>query len=433
MTLMAPRRVGRTVRGIRDSIPSGHIIGRASSGEGPAEMIPLSNLAAGLAGNGLIITPSNLSQQFDILFGSSEGDILQRGPVLWQVLAPGTANQLLTSGGASALNSWKSLSALLDAAFGSTRGMVLYRGASGWAALNAGVTGYFLQTQFTTGDPQWFQLITGVPLSGNLTKWASPNTLTNGDLSGDVTTAGTLATTIAANAVTTTKINAAAVTTAKIADANVTLAKIASAAASSKLLGSGASGSGAPYSELSLGTGLSMSGTTLNASGSSSIINAYGPIYPTSIYPVDTTGRLFPQFAPIVTVLGKVRGMAVKASLDADAIWRLSFQLPPFFPTGTMKLVLRGNAPATSGVAKVTPSWAKVGDGVDISGVSLSAETQQSYTWSVSNSNLTNKVTLTSPPSAGDENKMILMDLTFNTTSWTLAQISVWTAFLIWE
>jgi hypothetical protein len=81
----------------------------------------------------------------------------------------------------------------------------------------------------------------------------------------------------------------------------------------------------------------------------------------------------------------------------------------------------------------VTPSWAKVGDGVDISGVSLSAETQQSYTWSVSNSNLTNKVTLTSPPAAGDENKMILMDLTFNTTSWTLAQISVWTAFLIWE
>jgi hypothetical protein len=169
-----------------------------------------------------------------------------------------------------------------------------------------------------------------------------------------------------------------------------------------------------------------MSGTTLN-------VSTYGPLFPTSIYPVDTTGRLFPQFAPIVTVFGKVRGMAVKASLDADAIWRISFQLPPFIPAGTCKLVLRGNAPATSGVAKVTPSWAKVGDGVDISGVSLSAETQQSYTWSVSNSNLTNKVTLTSPPAAGDENKMILMDLTFNTTSWTLAQISVWTAFLIWE
>ena len=77
---------------------------------------------------------------------------------------------------------------------------------------------------------------------------------------GDVTkTAGGTSTTIASNAV----------TTAKIADGNVTLAKIANAAASSKLLGSGASGSGAPYAEITLGTNLSMSGTTLNATGGS--------------------------------------------------------------------------------------------------------------------------------------------------------------------
>jgi hypothetical protein len=57
-----------------------------------------------------------------------------------------------------------------------------------------------------------------------------------------------------------------AITTAKILDDNVTLAKIANAAANSKLLGSGDAGSGANYVELSLGTNLSMSGTTLNAS-----------------------------------------------------------------------------------------------------------------------------------------------------------------------
>jgi hypothetical protein len=51
---------------------------------------------------------------------------------------------------------------------------------------------------------------------------------------------------------------------ATIGNSKVTLAKIANAAASSKLLGSGAAGSGAPYSELTLGTGFSMSGTTLN-------------------------------------------------------------------------------------------------------------------------------------------------------------------------
>lgn len=52
--------------------------------------------------------------------------------------------------------------------------------------------------------------------------------------------------------------------TVNIANAAVTLAKIANAAASSKVLGSGSSGSGASYSELSLGSNLSISSTTLN-------------------------------------------------------------------------------------------------------------------------------------------------------------------------
>lgn len=57
----------------------------------------------------------------------------------------------------------------------------------------------------------------GSPASGNLTKFSGATAITNGDLSGDVTTSGTLATTIANNAVTTAKINANAVTLAKLA------------------------------------------------------------------------------------------------------------------------------------------------------------------------------------------------------------------------
>src|SRR5690349_13933744 len=44
--------------------------------------------------------------------------------------------------------------------------------------------------------------ITGTPANGNLAKFSAANTVTNGDLSGDVTTSGSLATTIANGAVT---------------------------------------------------------------------------------------------------------------------------------------------------------------------------------------------------------------------------------------
>ncbi len=88
---------------------------------------------------------------------------------------------------------------------------------------------------------------TGSPASGNLTKFSGASSIVNGDLAGDVTTSGTLTTTIANSA--------------------VTLAKIANAAANSKLVGSGASGSGSAYVEVTVGSGLAMTGTTLSATG----------------------------------------------------------------------------------------------------------------------------------------------------------------------
>lgn len=81
-----------------------------------------------------------------------------------------------------------------------------------------------------------------------------------GALTGDVTNSvGSYATTISANAI----------TTAKIINDAVTLAKIQNATANDKLLGSGNAGSGADYSEITIGSGLTMTGTTLSASGGS--------------------------------------------------------------------------------------------------------------------------------------------------------------------
>jgi hypothetical protein len=64
-------------------------------------------------------------------------------------------------------------------------------------------------------------------------------------------------------------IAASAVTTTKIADANVTYAKIQDVSAASRLLGRGSSSGAGDVQEITLGSGLTMTGTSLAASGGS--------------------------------------------------------------------------------------------------------------------------------------------------------------------
>lgn len=81
---------------------------------------------------------------------------------------------------------------------------------------------------------------------------------------------------------------------ATIGNDKVTYAKMQNVSAASKLLGRGDSGSGDPQ-ELTLGTGLSMSGTTLNASLTGGTGDVVGPASSTdSVFPRfdGTTGKL---------------------------------------------------------------------------------------------------------------------------------------------
>lgn len=122
---------------------------------------------------------------------------------------------------------------------------IYYRsGVSTWSAVTISTGLSFSGGTLTATGSGGTVTASGSPSSGFLAKWTSATDITKTDLTGDVTTSGGVATTIANSA--------------------VTLAKIANASANSKLLGSGAAGSGAAYAELSLGTGLSFTGTTLN-------------------------------------------------------------------------------------------------------------------------------------------------------------------------
>lgn len=83
------------------------------------------------------------------------------------------------------------------------QGDILYRSATAWVRLAAGAAGRFLRTNGAAADPSWevassgTVTTTGSPASGNLTKFSGATSITNADLTGDVTTSGTVATTLA--------------------------------------------------------------------------------------------------------------------------------------------------------------------------------------------------------------------------------------------
>jgi len=160
-----------------------------------------------------------------------------------------------------------------------------------------------------------------------------------------------------------------------------------------------------------------------------------GPIFPYSV-DLRTEGKLFDSVA--VSGSRYDRGIGVMASLDGNAEVELRFLLPEIIPSGTCKLLLSAQANATSGVAKVNPSWA-LDAAEDIPGDStLTAEGTSTITWSSGDAYAYKELAITLDGSesigSGDERKRLVMKLTFETSSWTLAAVSTWMMpALIWE
>ena len=83
---------------------------------------------------------------------------------------------------------------------------------------------------------------------------------------------------------------------------------------------------------------------------------AGGPILPSSIYLGGASGNLSPTFyvpATNTNTAGAIEGVAVAASLAADAVGVYQFNLPETLPTGTLKCRVLAWANASAGVAKV--------------------------------------------------------------------------------
>jgi hypothetical protein len=159
---------------------------------------------------------------------------------------------------------------------------------------------------------------------------------------------------------------------------------------------------------------------------------AGGPIYPSSAFPADTAGRLFPNFyaggggnaAP------HDEGWGVKASLDADAVLELRFPMPPAIPTGTLKLRGLHIANATTGAIKYTVSDKNVAAAASPSAATLTGETQSSLTFTAVDIYNEVKTTLTSTPAGND---ILVVAVKYQTSGWTLAQVLTTLWSVIWE
>lgn len=158
---------------------------------------------------------------------------------------------------------------------------------------------------------------------------------------------------------------------------------------------------------------------------------AYGPIFPFSIG-YDPNGLVYPGVHIGASAqLRQVYGINVIASLSANATAFLQFKMPSVIPTGTLTLGLIMTVNATSGDAKVNPTWAACALGANYNTLSQVAETASTITATAIDLLQETQITLdaTTAPTAGE---VLVMNLVFETSGWTIAAISTWIPYLLY-
>jgi len=167
--------------------------------------------------------------------------------------------------------------------------------------------------------------------------------------------------------------------------------------------------------------------------GTPSAVASSGMIYPSSVF-IESSVNIWGDFYVGKGSNGHTDDVTmVKASLPADAIVQLRYDMPPVLPTGTAKLRLLGLADAITGVAKVNPKWASVAAGQDPSSFTLTAEGVQTVTWSTNDDDEYQETKITLDADTVVANEFIIMHVTFETESWTLAANSGWIFPIIFE
>jgi hypothetical protein len=160
---------------------------------------------------------------------------------------------------------------------------------------------------------------------------------------------------------------------------------------------------------------------------------AGGPILPSSLYLGGGSGSLFPSYyvpATNTNAAGQIEGVGVAASLGIDVTAVIQYIMPEVIPSGQIKLRCLAMCNATSGVAKFTVADGATSAGSNIGATTLTSETQVSQTWATADILVENKVSLTTSPTA---NQVLTIAVTFNHTSWTLANVSTWLFSIVWE